>query len=210
MLISPDIVADIVKVELGMPDFTDVAGSGKELFSKAARKSWHAGSQEVARCDFAPNKAGLHPRAGVWFHSLWKRSAKGRTLSDIKEDGAMADFFAQALAPFIAGVLGGFLAMGGFAMVTTPARRHKVGNFGERTACAIASRLGIPFFPACAVARSCQRIGAVFDEGNIPPQRNIIVFDDIVTTGSTLSAMDTLLRAKGKNCFFVVGINNQL
>lgn len=35
---------------------------------------------------------------------------------------------------------------------------------------------------------------------------NIIVFDDILTTGATLDAVNNLLS--DKNCFFVVGIDN--
>ncbi len=41
--------------------------------------------------------------------------------------------------------------------------------------------------------------------GNINEQ-NIIVFDDILTTGATLDAVNNLLS--DKNCFFVVGIDN--
>lgn len=37
-------------------------------------------------------------------------------------------------------------------------------------------------------------------------EHNIIVFDDILTTGATLDAVNKLLA--DKNCFFVVGIDN--
>lgn len=37
-------------------------------------------------------------------------------------------------------------------------------------------------------------------------ENNVIVFDDILTTGATLIAVDKLLP--GKNCLYVVGINN--
>ncbi len=51
-----------------------------------------------------------------------------------------------------------------------------------------------------------KRINPVFTlHANINEQ-NIIVFDDILTTGATLDAVNNLLS--DKNCFFVVGIDN--
>ena len=37
-----------------------------------------------------------------------------------------------------------------------------------------------------------------------------IVFDDFVTTGSTLKAMRNVLTEHHKNCVFFTGINNKL
>lgn len=39
---------------------------------------------------------------------------------------------------------------------------------------------------------------------------NVIVFDDFVTTGSTLLAMKNLLNEHQKNTVFITGINNKL
>ena len=56
---------------------------------------------------------------------------------------------------------------------------------------------------------SKHRVGTVFTANNIPPHRNVIVFDDFVTTGQTLVSMQNLLVSLGKNCTFFVGINNK-
>ncbi len=66
------------------------------------------------------------------------------------------------------------------------------------------------------------RVGAVFTFGssfaerlrskNEPPipERNIIVFDDFVTTGATMISMKNLLEPLGYNLVFFTGINNKL
>ena len=97
-----------------------------------------------------------------------------------------------------------------FAVVTTPKRRHKERNFATLIAIRIAEMLCLPFFEDCAFAPSKHRVGTVFTANNIPPQRNIIVFDDFVTTGQTLVSMQNLLVSLGKNCTFFAGINNKL
>lgn len=97
-----------------------------------------------------------------------------------------------------------------YAVVTMPKRRHKVRNFVTLIFISIAEQLGLPFFEDCAFAPSKHRVGTVFTANNIPPLRNIIVFDDFVTTGQTLVSMQNLLVSLGKNCVFFTGINNKL
>ena len=97
-----------------------------------------------------------------------------------------------------------------FAIVTTPKRRHKQRNFASLISADIAAALSLPFFEDCAFAPSKHRVGTVFTANNIPTQRNVIVFDDFVTTGQTLASMKALLRSLGKNTIFFAGINNKL
>ena len=103
-----------------------------------------------------------------------------------------------------------FLSPEDYAVVTMPKRRHKVRNFATLIFISIAEQLGLPFFEDCAFAPSKHRVGTVFTANNIPPLRNIIVFDDFVTTGQTLVSMQNLLVSLGKNCVFFTGINNKL
>lgn len=207
MLLPDNILEDIDAPAVSLPSGLDAPEPREDIFSAKARKAWHEAGGAEARCDFAPNRHGIHPR-GAWFIHRWKRSVKGRTLSEIKADEEMIGFFADGLAPLISAVLGPDLAKGGFALVTTPPRRHKERNFGELMAADIARRLGVRFYKGCAVARSRERIGAVYDPGNIPEEPNVIVVDDIVTTGSTFTSMKELLYRFGKRCIFFAGINN--
>ena len=134
----------------------------------------------------------------------------GRTLTEIKSDPAEIPHFAEAVSDFIVQVLGQSLSSGCWCVCTSPKRRHKVRNFATLISMEIARRLNIPFYEDVAFCRSRQRINAVFSLGTLPMEPNIIVFDDFVTTGSTLKAMKELLLLHGKNLLFVSGINNKL
>ena len=178
----------------------------KNLFEeKDKRKAWE--KEKLARCDFAKQVKILH-RAGFYFISVWNKSVKGRTLIDIKADDRMIPFFATAVTELIRDTLSGDLK--GWAIVATPKRRHLTHNFASLIAEEIGKRLGIPFYDDCSHARNRERINAVFTAGNIPKEQNIIVFDDFVTTGSTISAMKNLLDSLGKTSVYFIGINNHL
>lgn len=179
----------------------------KDLFSIQQRKAWDKSIE--ARCDFQ-YRLRLTRRADTCFVTIWQKSVFGRTLTDIKADDNMVPFFADNITPVIQEMVGYHLNDGSWAIVTTPMRRHTTHNFASLIAQRIAEALKIPFYFDCARCRTKQRVGAVFDANNIPRQQNIIVFDDFVTTGSTLLAMKNLLLQLGKNCCFFAGINNAM
>jgi adenine/guanine phosphoribosyltransferase-like PRPP-binding protein len=74
----------------------------------------------------------------------------------------------------------------------------------------MAEQLNIPFYEDVAFCRSKQRVNAEYTLNVLPKERNIIVFDDFVTTGSTIGSMYRLLSQYGKNLIFFTGINNKL
>lgn len=195
-------------IDLSILDNTQAksAPADKDLFAEAdKRKAWE--KEKLARCDFQKNIKILH-RAGFYFISYWNKSVKGRTLIDIKADDTMIPFFATAMVELIQDTLNG--PLDGWAIVSTPKRRHKEHNFASLIAEEIGKRLDIPFYDDCAHARTRERVNAVFTAGNIPKEQNIIVFDDFVTTGSTIAAMKNLLDSLGKNSIYFIGINNHL
>lgn len=204
------ILDDIPAPELVLPECGSQVSDelDKDIFAVSKRKAWHSISDDEARCDFSP--AVRLVKRGVFFVSLWKKSVFGRTLSEIKADSDMVPFFAHSVSKIIMEIMGANLHPDVFAVVSAPKRRHKLKNFAADVADKIAKDLSIHFFDDCATCRNRQRINAVFDANNIPPQPNIIVFDDIVTTGSTLLAMRNLLVSLGKNCIFFTGINNAM
>ncbi len=200
------LLADFEVPEAG-PALGSFSPDEKDLFAERSRSAW---SHDVeARCNFEPRPRLTH-RAGVWFLSLWQKSVMGRTLSDIKADPGEISHFAAEMAGFLSELLGSQLRSGAWAICTTPKRRHKEHNFASLISDDIARRLGIPFYEDVALCRSRQRVGATFSLNILPAEPNVIVFDDFVTTGSTLKAMHSLLAAHGKNTLFVAGINNKL
>lgn len=206
----PDICSVTDGIEIpSMPDIClDVHPKEQaDIFKVEQRKSWD--KSEEARCDFS-YKLRLTRRASTNFITIWQKSVFGRTLTDIKSDESMVQFFADNIIPAIQECIGYHVCDGSWAIVTTPMRRHLTHNFATMISEEIARQLGIPFYFDCAHCRSKQRVGAVFDANNIPREPNVIVFDDFVTTGSTLLAMKNLLQSLGKNCVFFAGINNKL
>ena len=189
-----------------------VSDKSKDLFEEKKRKAWKELDVAEARCDFAPNKVRIsyrNPAFGII--SLWKKSVYGRTLTDIKSDPDMVEFFATNVAKLVGQILGNSLADGDWAIVTSPKRRHKERNFASLISARLGSLLGIPFYEDVAECHSKHRIGAVFTFGKeAPTESNIIVFDDFVTTGATMISMRELLNPLGKNLVFFTGINNKL
>jgi len=179
----------------------------KDLFAVNKRKSWDKTNE--ARCDFS-YKLRITRRSDVNFISIWQKTVYGRTLTDIKNDPSMVEHFAESMTPVIRESLGYHLSDGSWAVCTSPKRRHKERNFATLISERIAATLGIPFYEDVALCHSKQRVNAIFELGNLPKERNIIVFDDFVTTGQTLAAMKRLLQEFGKNTVFFTGINNKL
>ena len=220
-----EMLNDIEVPSLDVPDLDGSFVSSedeKDLFSPKKRAAWKDVQQAEARCDFAPNKVRIsyrsstkslgsdkNPQFGII--SLWKKSVYGRTLTDIKADPDMVEFFAANVAKLVGQILGSSLSLGDWAIVTSPKRRHKERNFASLISARLADLLGIRFYEDLAECHSKHRVGAVFTFGAEPPkENNIIVFDDFVTTGATMISMRELLRPLGKNLVFFTGINNKL
>ena len=209
-----EVLNDIVVPSLEAPDLDTsfVCDKSKDLFAEKKRAAWKDVQQDEARCDFAPNKVRIsyrNPQFGII--SLWKKSVYGRTLTDIKADPDMVEFFAVNVAKLVGQILGSSLSLGDWAIVTSPKRRHKERNFASLVSARLADLLGIPFYENVAECHSKHRVGAVFTFGAEPPkERNIIVFDDFVTSGATMISMRELLLPLGYNLVFFTGINNKL
>lgn len=200
----PDFDDALSKVDVpsGSLDFSLVAT--KDDFLHKKQKAWR---HNEPRCDFKYDPQ--LSRCGLFVMSVWRRSILGRTLSEIKADPAEVDRFGKFVSEFILEFLGNGFNPQQWAIITAPCRRHKENNFAKRCARDIANRLNISFLEDIFTCHSRQRVNAVFNLEYVPQQDNLIVFDDIVTTGSTLIAMNKLIKPLGKNTFFVTGIKNR-
>ena len=122
----------------------------------------------------------------------------------------MIEVFATTISSTISEVLGQNLSLGGFCIVTAPRRRHLERNFATLVSVRLSEILKIPFYEDIIHCKSKQRMNAVFTLSQVPTEPNIIVFDDIVTTGSTLSSIKNAFEKYNKNLLFFTGINNKL
>ena len=204
-LLSEIEVPDIGSAQLALQDIQ--AKREQNLFAEQKRKGWDKTVE--ARCDFTP-RPRLTRRSGLFFLSYWQKSVYGRTLPDIKADDSMVLFFAGTMVSFIKEIIGPDLSKGDWCIITTPKRRHLVKNFATRISEAIAARLNIPFYEDVCSCRTKQRVDAIFDVNVVPKEQNVICFDDFVTTGQTLQAMQRALEPFSKNLLFFSGINNKL
>lgn len=185
----------------------------KDLFAeKSSRKDWRKKEgDDTARCDLSVERIVVQPHAKeLMVVSLWKKSIKGRHLTEIKEDDSMVELFAAKMTDVIRRVQGSHLNNGTWAICATPKRRHLVKNFACRIAEKIAGNLGIRYYEDVAKSDSRERVNKVYTLGVLPDEPNLIIFDDFVTTGSTLLSMKRLLEPLGKNLVFFVGINNNM
>ena len=210
-----DVLNDIEVPSLDVPDLDASfvpSPQSKDLCAEKKRAAWKDVQQAEARCDFAPNKVRIsyrNPAFGII--SLWKKSLYGRTLTDIKSDPDMVEKFAEGMNTLIRQILGHSLASGDWCIVTSPKRRHKERNFASLISARLATLLGVHFYEDLAECHSKHRVGAVFTFGKEPPkERNIIVFDDFVTTGATMISMKALLEPRGYNLVFFTAISNKL
>ncbi|MDE7080053.1 MAG: hypothetical protein K2O78_00145 [Muribaculaceae bacterium] len=193
----------------GIPHPDAAPSADPDPFAATARRKWNADGIEP-RCDFSPGRSHMVARSPMFMtFCVWRRSVFGPTLKEIKEDRSNIHRFAAAVAEYIRKVLPGDLRAAGWALTVPPARRHRDWNFAIEAGRLLAETLEIPFYPVVAAARSRERVGAVYDLVTAPQERNLLVFDDIITTGSTFTSMFRLLQPMGYNMVFAVGIDNK-
>lgn len=204
------IPSDVLHDSLSFLPETESGSSSSErnIFEESGRQAWNK-EHVLARCDMQ-YILKISPRCGVSFISVWKKSLYGRLLSEIKEDDEMIEVFATTISSTISEVLGQNLSLGGFCIVTAPRRRHLERNFANLVSVRLSEILHIPFYEDIIHCKSKQRMNAVFSLSQVPSEPNIIVFDDIVTTGSTLSSIKNAFEKYNKNLLFFTGINNKL
>lgn len=123
----------------------------------------------------------------------------------------MVKHIAVNIPKLIQQIRGNSLSNGDWCIVTSSKHRRKVRNLASLISARLATLLGVNFYEDLAECHSKHRVGAVFTlQGEHPKERNIIVFDDFVTTGTTMISMRGLLQPLGYNLVFFTGINNKL
>lgn len=200
---------ELAQIPMQSIDYSQIAVEAKK------RASWNSGEQGdvgIATgdnvsveplCDLVARPA-MYFRDEMAFMSTFKRSVEGIPLSQLKSEENV-EIFANSAEAMVRKVLR--LRDGkDWAIVTSPARRHKEGNFAEAVCRLLAQKLRIPFHSGYAVSKNKCRIEPLFTPQYEIAESNVILYDDIITTGSTIRAMLDLLSRK--NVVVIVGINN--
>lgn len=186
-------------IDMGLMGFAD-----PNEYSK--RESWKT-SEKL--CDLKLNVM-TREKSGFFYTSFFTTGKKGRPISQIKEDVHLVRPFTNNLCDYIERSLGTALADGGWCICTTPRRRHKDGfHFATEICRMTADDLGIPFREDVVSAKTRGRIEPEFTLENDPPEKNIILYDDIITTGITVRETRKLLMEQGHNVLPIIAIRNQ-
>lgn len=169
------------------------------------RKAWHeSDTWVIPRCNMK-EKIKYHQRKEFSLISAFEKSEDGYELTQIKSDFFNVTRFADSCSKIIEKLIGS-ANRELYALVIPPKRRHTTKNFAEECAKEIASRQNLHFYPDAVSATSRQRINAVFELNTTVTEPIVIIFDDIITTGSTLRATGRLFP--DKSVMYVVGIYN--
>lgn len=167
------------------------------------RKSWE---KEKIRCDLK-DKLGLKRCNDAVYHSLFRTGKAGILLEDLKCPDNVR-MFAKTAEEFVLSALGPNLR-GDWCILTTPRRRHKEGfHFSTEICRWMGDDLQIPFYEDAFEAENRDRMNPIFNMRKDPKEKNVIVYDDILTTGYTLQTVRTMLIDEGHTTFPLISIDN--
>ena len=173
---------------------------------EAKGKAWNT---RGARCDMKLNITARQ-KNGHWYTSLHAISKDGKTLEEIKNDKKCERQLVGELVEYIEKAMGRNLAGNGWAMITTGRRRHRDGyHFATEVCRKAAKRLAIPFYDGAISCGNANRLKPALAIEKRPEEKNLILFDDIITTGTTAARTIELLESEGYTVITIIGIRNQ-
>lgn len=156
------------------------------------------------RCDFA-DALRLHVKYDYLYYSLFRRSKEGVDFDTIKQSEEHARIMAERACGLIDRLL---LSLEGWCIITTPRRRHFEGfNLSEFVSGLISETKHIPFYKGAIQCLTKDRLNPEFYLLRNIPERKVIIFDDIITTGMTLTATRSLFHDR-EQVVCIVGIHN--
>ena len=158
-------------------------------------------------CDMK-ERPRIRNKHGRWFGGLMTAGKEGKPLNDIKTPENVP-FFAEMALRFIDEALGHNLRKNGWCIATTPKRRHRDGfHFATEVCFILSENLGIPFYEDITICNNRDRLNPIIEQIKFPAEKNLILYDDIITTGTTLNVTREVLEDSGYTVFPVVSIIN--
>ena len=168
------------------------------------RKQWGKDKDYTEPVCNLSDMVEIHTLRGYRYLHSFKTGTEGAPLSEIKKPESVG-LFADKAAELIRSTIG-LKQTDGWCIITTPKRRHKEQNFASMVCAELSQRLGIPFHDDVVEAKNRARIDPVFTIVKPVSERNIIIYDDILTGGTTLYTTANLFP--DRNLLLIVGINN--
>ena len=159
----------------------------------------------VPLCDLSERPA-LHQIGDFVYFSHYRRTKNGTPFDEIKQSEEVAERFAESAYNLLRRLIPN---TEGWAIITTPRRRHTDGFHFSTSVCRRISELtGIPFYNDAVQCINRSRLNPEFHLLRPLDERKVIIYDDIITTGSTLTATATLLYDR-EMIINLIGINNR-
>ena len=196
---------DIADFGFDIEDLPQLSESDQAKEDVRKRTQWgKAKDYEEPVCNMV-DTIEIHALRGYkYVHSFKTGSTEGTPISELKKP-ENAYMFALKAKELITATIG-LKQTKGWCIITTPKRRHKEKNFASLVCEQLSQMLGIPFHEDVVEAKNRARIDPVFTLVKEVEEPNIIIYDDILTGGTTLYTTANLFSTK--NIFLVVGINN--
>ena len=196
---------DIADFGFDIEDLPQLSESDQAKEDVRKRTQWgKAKDYEEPVCNMV-DTIEIHALRGYkYVHSFKTGSTEGTPISELKKP-ENAYMFALKAKELITATIG-LKQTKGWCIITTPKRRHKEKNFASLVCEQLSQMLGIPFHEDVVEAKNRARIDPVFTLIKEVEEPNIIIYDDILTGGTTLYTTANLFPTK--NIFLVVGINN--
>lgn len=199
---------NVLAVEL---EAVDLAGgvSMEELGFEGTDKKRASWRTSEKLCDMMTD-IRVRGKYSFLYTTFFQTSKEGRKLTDIKKDKELVDSFAANLADYVEKLLGGNIRNGDWCICTTPRRRHRKGfHFSTEVCRSAARKLGIKFYEGILTARNRDRIVVDFRLEENPAEKNIILYDDIISTGITMKESRRLLLEAGHCVLPIAAIRNE-
>ena len=196
---------DIADFGFDIEDLPQLSESDQAKEDVRKRTQWgKAKDYEEPVCNMV-DTIEIHALRGYkYVHSFKTGSTEGTPISELKKP-ENAYMFALKAKELITATIG-LKQTKGWCIITTPKRRHKEKNFASLVCEQLSQMLGIPFHEDVVEAKNRARIDPVFTLVKEVEEPNIIIYDDILTGGTTLYTTANLFPTK--NIFLVIGINN--
>jgi len=159
----------------------------------------------IPLCDLSPRTV-LHQLGSLVYFAQYKRTKSGIPFSEIKHSADIAELFAETACNFIERLVNN---TEDWCIITTPRRRHADGfHFATAVCERISANLGIPFYADAVQCINHNRLHPDFMLLRPIAERRVIVYDDIITTGSTMIATNTQLGDRDM-VLNLIGISNR-